>query len=98
MESKKRKAAALNYKTGADAVPRITAKGSGTVADKIIEIAKAHGVPIKEDRQLVDILSALDLYQEIPQELYKAVAEILAFIYKLSKKNAPPGTPPAWPV
>ncbi|KWT85377.1 EscU/YscU/HrcU family type III secretion system export apparatus switch protein [Candidatus Magnetominusculus xianensis] len=98
MEDKQRKAAALNYQSGAAAVPRITAKGSGAVADKIIEIAKAHGVPIKEDKQLVDILSALDLYQEIPQELYKAVAEILAFIYKLSKKPAPASPPPQWPV
>ncbi|MBF0517958.1 MAG: EscU/YscU/HrcU family type III secretion system export apparatus switch protein [Nitrospirae bacterium] len=94
MEDKKRKAAALNYKSGATEVPRITAKGTGALADKIIEVAKLHGVPIKEDKQLVDILSALDLYQEIPQELYKAVAEILAFIYSLSKKgSAPPPAP-----
>ncbi|WP_420265095.1 EscU/YscU/HrcU family type III secretion system export apparatus switch protein [Candidatus Magnetominusculus dajiuhuensis] len=98
MEGKSRKAAALNYKSGAEAVPRITAKGSGAVAEKIIEIAKANGVPLKEDKQLVEILSALDLYQEIPQELYKAVAEILAFIYTLGKKTNPSLPPPTWPV
>ncbi|MBF0319548.1 MAG: EscU/YscU/HrcU family type III secretion system export apparatus switch protein [Nitrospirae bacterium] len=95
MEDRKRKAAALKYKKGTPDAPKITAKGSGTVADKIIELAKASGVPIKEDKQLVEILSALDLYQEIPQELYKAVAEILAFIYSLSKKTpAAPGKAP----
>ncbi|MCG6552299.1 MAG: EscU/YscU/HrcU family type III secretion system export apparatus switch protein [Candidatus Magnetominusculus sp. LBB02] len=96
MENRTKKAAALNYKSGTDDVPHITAKGKGNVAQKIIEIAKAHGVPIKEDKQLVDILSALDLYQEIPHELYKAVAEVLAFIYKLGKKTAPEDKTAGW--
>ncbi|KJU82224.1 FlhB domain-containing protein [Candidatus Magnetobacterium bavaricum] len=62
------------------------AKGAGTVADKIVEMAQASGIPVTEDRQLIEILSALDLYQEIPYDLYKAVAEILAFVYSISKK------------
>ena len=95
MDRKQPKAAALKYKQSDGSAPRIVAKGSGNVAQKIIDLAKTHGIPIKEDKQLVEILSALDLYQEIPQELYKAVAEILAFIYSLSKKKppAPPPTP-----
>ncbi len=87
MEGKRQKAAALRYKQTDGAAPRVVAKGSGEIAQKILDLAKTHGIPIKEDKQLVEILSALDLYQEIPQELYKAVAEILAFIYSLSKKK-----------
>ncbi|MBF0536800.1 MAG: EscU/YscU/HrcU family type III secretion system export apparatus switch protein [Nitrospirae bacterium] len=86
---KTRKAAALKYKPGppgTPGAPRLIAKGTGTVADKIVEMAHANGIPITEDRQLIEILSALDLYQEIPYELYKAVAEVLAFVYSISKK------------
>ncbi len=81
------KAAALKYIDGQDNAPKIVAKGSGKIAEKIIEIAKLRGIPIREDRELVEILSSLDLYQEIPQDLYKAVAEILAFVYMLSQKR-----------
>ncbi|MBF0606443.1 MAG: EscU/YscU/HrcU family type III secretion system export apparatus switch protein [Candidatus Magnetobacterium sp. LHC-1] len=86
MNEKPRKAAALKYKPGVPGAPRLVAKGAGTVADKIVEMAQASGIPVTEDRQLIEILSALDLYQEIPYDLYKAVAEILAFVYSISKK------------
>lgn len=89
MKKKSGKAAALKYREGKDSAPKLVAKGQGKVADKIIEIAKAHGIPIQEDRELVEFLSMLDLYQEIPPELYKAVAEILAFVYSLNKKARP---------
>jgi flagellar biosynthesis protein len=78
-------AAALRYKEK-DSAPRLVAKGKGKIAEKIIEIAKAHGIPIKEDKELIEFLSMLDLYQEIPPELYKAVAEILVFIYKINQQ------------
>lgn len=81
-----RKAAALKYQHGTDPVPRLVAKGGGHIADKIIALAKEHGVPIHEDKNLIEILSTLDLYEQIPPKLYKAVAEILAFIYKMSGK------------
>lgn len=83
------KAAAVKYRHGKDSAPKLVAKGRGTVAERIIEIANANGIPVKEDTELVEFLSMLDLYQEIPPELYKAVAEILAFIYSLSKKVIP---------
>ncbi|GAB4387908.1 MAG: EscU/YscU/HrcU family type III secretion system export apparatus switch protein [Thermodesulfovibrionales bacterium] len=89
------KAAALRYDHGEDSAPRLVAKGSGAVARKIIEAARAHGVPIREDPELVEVLASLDLYEEIPEDLYKAVAEILAFIYGLSLKarqSPPPRT------
>ncbi len=87
MKYKTEKAAALKYRHGKDSAPKLVAKGKGKVAEKIIEIAKAHGIPVQEDKELVEFLSMLDLYQEIPPELYKAVAEILAFVYSLKKKG-----------
>ncbi len=86
MKEQQNKAAALKYRSGTDGAPSIVAKGRGAVADKIIALARQHGVPIREDRNMVEVLSTLDLYEEIPPELYKAVAEILAFIYKTSGK------------
>lgn len=86
MKEDRRKAAALRYQRTRDAAPKMVAKGSGKVAEKIIEIARRHNIPLREDPQLVAVLSTLDLYEDIPPELYKAVAEILAFIYRMSKQ------------
>jgi flagellar biosynthesis protein len=80
------KAAALHYRSGSDRAPTVVAKGRGHVARKIIALARKNGVPVHEDRHLVEILSTIDLYEEIPTELYKAVAEVLAYIYRMSKK------------
>ncbi len=82
---KRKKAAALKYKPKEDSAPKVVAKGSGRVAERILEVAKQHRIPLKEDRQLVEVLSSIDLNREIPPELYKAVAEILAFVYKMTK-------------
>ncbi len=87
MRDKQRKAAALKYQRGSQAAPAVVAKGKGAVADRIIALAREHGVPIREDRNLVEALSTLDLDSEIPPELYKAVAEVLAFIYRLSEET-----------
>jgi flagellar biosynthesis protein len=88
-----RQAVALRYTPGEDEAPRVTAKGRGLVADKILELARAHNVPVRQDRDLVQILSRLDLEQQIPPGVYKAVAEILAFVYRLSRQ--PGGQPQA---
>ena len=88
MNNKVDKAAALKYNRGDASAQKMVAKGRGKVAEKIVEIARAHNIPIKEDEDLLEFLSTLELYQEIPQELYKAVAEILAFLY-LVKDRAP---------
>ncbi len=79
-------AVALRYEPGKDSAPRITAKGQGSVAEKIIEIAQEAGVPIKEQADLVEILSRLDLNAEIPPETYVIVAKILAWVHELNKK------------
>jgi flagellar biosynthesis protein len=68
--------------------PRITAKGQDDLAEKIIEIARAHGVPLHEDARLAYLLSQLDLGEEIPQTLYIVVAEVIAFAYLVSGKAA----------
>ena len=84
MKEQQNKAAALKYRKGVDGAPTVVAKGSGLIAKKIIDLAREHGVPVREDQHLVEILSTIDLYEEIPTELYKAVAEILAYVYKMS--------------
>ncbi len=76
-------AVALNYNAGQGA-PTVVAKGQGMVAERIIELAEAAGVPLYEDAELVKLLARLDLEEEIPVQLYKAVAEVLAFVYRLN--------------
>jgi flagellar biosynthesis protein len=85
MMKNKSKAVALKYNKDKDAAPKITAKGRGFIAEKIVETARAHNVPLHEDKNLVQVLEALDLETEIPPELYRAVAEVLAFIYRLNR-------------
>lgn len=79
-------AVALRYREGEDDVPVVVAKGRGYLAERIKDLARESGVPIQEDPQLVDYLMALDLYEEIPPQLYAVVAEILAYIYSMDKK------------
>lgn len=75
-------AVALHYdKKGA---PRVVARGRGTIGEKIIEVAKAHNIPIEENEVLAGALSNVEIGDEIPQELYKAVAEVLIFVLRLS--------------
>jgi flagellar biosynthesis protein len=80
---KRRLAACLEYLSSSQA-PRLTAKGEGETAEKIIALAKHYGIPIKEDPDLITILARLDIGQEIPEEIYVLVAEVLAFVYALN--------------
>lgn len=77
-----KKAVALRYAPGQQATPVVVAKGRGHVANAIVDRAKEHGVALQEDPSLVEVLSKLDLKQEIPAELYQLVAEILSFVYR----------------
>jgi flagellar biosynthesis protein len=86
-EAQLRKAVALRYEAGNDAAPHVVAKGAGPLADRIIELAREHGVPVQEDRDLTALLSQLDVNVRIPPELYRAVAEIIAFVYRLSARD-----------
>lgn len=77
-------AAALRYKKEVDKAPRLTARGRGELAKRIIEIARNEGVPIMEDKDLASLLALPDIGDEIPPELYKVAAEIFAFLYKIN--------------
>jgi flagellar biosynthesis protein len=79
----KRRAAALHYAHGTGGAPTLVAKGQGVIADKILASAQQHGVPIHQDPALVDALSRLNLGEQIPTELFSAVATVIAFIYRL---------------
>ena len=80
------KAVALRYDRATDKAPVVTAKGQGSIAQRIRELAQEYGVPIEENRHLAEYLMALDLYEEIPPVLYPVIAEILAFIYRMNHK------------
>jgi flagellar biosynthesis protein len=84
-------AIALHY--DGHSTPRITAKGSGDLAERILALASEHEVPLHEDPELAALLSQIPLGDEIPEALYRAVAEVIAFAYLLSGK-LPPGFKP----
>jgi len=75
-------AVALKYNDNEDTAPRVTAKGFGLMAEQIRELAAKSGVPIRKDSDLVELLAQIDVDREIPPQLYAAVAEVLAMVYK----------------
>lgn len=88
-----RTAVALAYRE-TDAAPRVVAKGRGLVAEEIIRRAKEHGVYVHESPELVSLLLQIDLDERIPPQLYVAVAELLAWLYRIERgENSPAPTP-----
>jgi flagellar biosynthesis protein len=85
-EVKRQLAVALHYEKGGAGAPRVVAKGKGAIGARIIEIARANDVPIEENEVLAGALSNVELGDEIPTELYKAVAEVLVFVMRLTKR------------
>lgn len=81
-----KKAVALKYEPERSTAPVVVAKGQGLLAEEILQKARDAGVPVQEDASLVEVLSKLDLEQEIPPELYRLVAEILSFVYRSDRK------------
>lgn len=81
-----RKAAALKYDIESDHAPHLTAFGSGYLAEKMIETAKEKNVAIVENKALTQALGKLDIGEEIPEELYGVVAEVLVFINALDRE------------
>lgn len=81
-----KKAIALRYDQGKEHAPKVIAKGNEIIAKEIIETAKHHNVHVHEDEALVELLSKLEIHQQIPEELYEAVAEIFAFVYNIEKE------------
>lgn len=88
MTDKRKTAAAIQYSAEKDMAPKVTAKGQGLLAEKIIATALEHNIPVKNDPALVQMLSRLDIDEQIPVELYRAVAEILAFVYRANQERA----------
>ena len=82
----RKEAIALSYKPGQHTSPAVVAKGKGKTAENILARATEHNVPIHEDPNLVQLLGQLDLNESIPEELYQAIAEVFAFIYRLDKQ------------
>jgi flagellar biosynthesis protein len=79
-------AVALHYEKGAGEAPRVVVKGKGELGEKIVEIARANGVPIEQNPALAAVLSEVEIGDTIPVELYKVVAEVLVFILRVSGK------------
>ncbi|MDX1294841.1 MAG: EscU/YscU/HrcU family type III secretion system export apparatus switch protein [Sulfurimonadaceae bacterium] len=82
-----KKAVALKYDREKDPAPKVTAKGKGKVAEKIIEVAELHELPIKKDEDLVEMLAQVELDRQIPENLYKAVAEVFIFVYNVTREK-----------
>jgi len=80
----KRGAVALRYDKAASAAPEVVAKGKGEIAEAILSSARQNGVPVREDADLLELLSACDLGDEIPAELYAVIAELLTYLYRLN--------------
>jgi flagellar biosynthesis protein len=85
------RAVALRYDRATGAAPTVAARGTGELARRILELAREHDVPVREDPDLLELLGACDLGAEIPVELYQAVAELLAFLHRVNARSGDPG-------
>ncbi|MDR1701449.1 MAG: EscU/YscU/HrcU family type III secretion system export apparatus switch protein [Sporomusaceae bacterium] len=85
-ETGQKKAVAIRYDHQTDNAPKVVAKGQGIIAENITSIAQKHAVPVYQNKTLTAMLMAVELDREIPPELYQAVAEILAYVYRIDKK------------
>ncbi|MBU5467665.1 EscU/YscU/HrcU family type III secretion system export apparatus switch protein [Virgibacillus sp. MSJ-26] len=86
MKQNRKKAAALRYDQDKELAPRVVATGEGLTAENIMNKAKQNNIPMLEDSSLVELLAELDINETIPEELYQAVAEVFAFIYRADQK------------
>lgn len=84
---KDKKSVALKYNKNKDSAPKVIASGKGSIAEKILKKAREENIPIKNDSDIVEVLAKLDIGEEIPEDLYRVIAEILSFVYSLDKKN-----------
>jgi len=79
-------AVALKYDMERDSAPRVVAKGRGHVAENIMAAAQKNAVPVYQNKTLVNMLMALEIDREIPPELYRTIAEVMAYVYRIDKK------------
>ena len=78
------------------AVPRVMAAAQGALAERLLEIAFEHGIPVREDADLAEIISAMEIDSEIPVAAFAAVAEILSYVYRLNRGDIDPADPTTW--
>lgn len=83
---KNKKAVALKYDKTKNPAPHVAAKGRGSIAERILEVAEEYDIPVHSDADLVEILEKVELEQEVPLEVYTVVAEIFAYLYKMNNK------------
>jgi len=86
--SERQTAVALRYVRRQEEAPRVVAKGRGTLAERILQIARERGIPVHRDADLTEVLVRLDVGELIPPQLYEAVAEILAYLYRMNQLAA----------
>jgi flagellar biosynthesis protein len=86
MMANRKAATVLKYEEHQDISPKLIAKGKGMIAHQIVQEAEKHQIPVRKDPSLTELLSQLEINQSIPEELYQAVAEVFAFIYKMDQK------------
>lgn len=79
-------AVALKYDMERDAAPKVVAKGRGHVAENIMAAAQKNSIPVYQNKTLVNMLMALEIDREIPPELYRTIAEVMAYVYRIDKK------------
>jgi len=79
-------AVALKYDMERDTAPKVVAKGRGHVAENILAAAQKNAVPVYQNKTLVNMLMALEIDREIPPELYRTIAEVMAYVYRIDKK------------
>ena len=91
----KQVAVALHYNHGEDKVPRVVASGRGAVAERILELAFAHGVKVREDADHAEILAAVEIGEQVPLAAFAAVAEILFYIYRANERHAAAASAPS---
>nr|WP_289037371.1 EscU/YscU/HrcU family type III secretion system export apparatus switch protein [uncultured Allobacillus sp.] len=82
----RKSAIALRYDDEAEAAPKVIAKGQGLLAEEILQRAATEDIPVHEDPALIELMSHLNINEKIPEELYQAVAEVFAYIYRIDQK------------
>jgi flagellar biosynthesis protein len=80
----------------AGAVPRVTAAAQGALAERLLEIAFEHGIPVRQDADLAEIIAAMEIDSEIPVAAFAAVAEILSYVYRLNRGDIDPADEATW--
>ncbi len=84
LEKPKHIAVALRYDPEQREIPDVVGKGAGDVADRILALAKVHGIPVRNDPDLLELLAGVQVGESIPEELYEVVAEVLTFLYRIN--------------